>query len=202
MLGLPRQTELNRPLPKREIFAKFKLNAAEKRRFDDNIRRLAIVHEVSPATVNIADGENVNAFYVVLVSQRGPECDPKTIALLSRLIGQNILFVLDYEGKARLAVLRGRVLQSGPKPLDEWEIKLTGLHLDSVWENIIVQVGGVEIAEGHSLDQQIAADAVREKLLRRIEVLERQARNERQPRKKFELVREINQVKNKVDEQL
>jgi hypothetical protein len=50
MLGLPKATELNHPLPKKAIFDKFKPSPTDRQRFDAEIRRLAIVHELSPAT--------------------------------------------------------------------------------------------------------------------------------------------------------
>jgi hypothetical protein len=196
MLGLPKTTEMSRQLPKNAVFDRFKPSTADRQRFDTDIRRLAIAHEVSAATVNIAAGESVTAFYVVLVSLRSAECDKKNLALLSKLIDQNMLFVLEYDGKARLAAYRAdRVVQSDWKPLDEWTLNLTGLNLDSVWENIIAQIGGITIAEGNTLDEQIIIDEERRKLLRRIEQLEKQARRERQPRRKWELAEEIRRQK-------
>ncbi len=188
MFGLPRSTEMNCPLPKKAIFDKFKPKAADRRRFYSEIQRLALVHEVSPATVNSAPGEHVAAFYVVLVHLRAPECDMRNLALLAKLIPQNMLFALEHEGKVRLAVFRaGRVVQSDWKLRDEWNITLTGLSLDAVWENIIAQIGGVEIAEGRTLDEQLAADAEQDKLRRKIERLDKQVWNEKQPRRKWEL---------------
>jgi hypothetical protein len=106
-----------------------------------------------------------------------------------------MLFVLEYEDKARLAVFRaGKVLESEEKPLGEWDIKLSGLNLDSVWDNIIVQIGGVEVSDGKTLDEQITADEERAKLNRRIEQLEKQARSEMQPRRKWELAEEVKQL--------
>ena len=66
--------------------------------------------------------------------------------------------------------------------------------------NIIVQIGGIEIAEGKTLDEQLATDGERDKLLKKIELLERQARSERQPRRKWELVEEIKHLKNTMKE--
>ena len=195
MLGLPKATEISRPLPKKAIFDKFKPRSADRQRFDAEIRRLAIVHELSPATTNIAAGACVGVFYVVLVNLRNAECDKKNLLLLAKQIDQNMLFVLEHEGQARLAVCRaGKVVQSEWKPLDEWGIHLAGLNLDAVWENIIVQIGGVEIAEGKTLDEQLAADEEQSKLLKKIERLEKQARSEKQPRRKWELVEEIKQL--------
>jgi hypothetical protein len=195
MLGLPETTEISRLLPKKTIFDKFKLNTADRQRFDADIKRLAIVGEISPVTSNIAAGDTVKSFYVVLVNLRSAKCDKKNLALLSKLIGQNMLFVLEHDGMARLAVFRaGKVLESGEKPLNDWKVSLTGLNLDSVWENIIVQIGGITIAEGNTLDEQIAADDQRAKTLRHIEQLERQARAEKQPRRKWELAEEAKRL--------
>jgi len=196
MLGLPESTDMNRPLPKKAIFDKFKPSSSDRQRFDSEIRRLAIVNEISPSTTNIAKSENVGSFYVVLVNLRSAECDKKNLELLSKLIPQNLLFVLEYSNTARLAVYRaGRVILSEWKPLNELEVKLTGLNLDTVWENIISQVGGLEIAEGSTLDEQIIAAEERAKLLQRIERLEKQARSEKQPRRKWELVEEVRRLK-------
>ena len=200
MLGLPKATEMSRPLPKKAIFDKFKPPPADRQRFDGEIRRLAIVHEVSPTTTNIAAGESVAAFYVVLVSLKSADCDKKNLLLLAKLIDQKMLFVLEHEGMARLAVCRaGKVIQSDSKQLDGWDIRLTGLNLEAVWENIITQTGGVEIAEGKTLDEQLAADEERGKLLKKIERLEKQARSEKQPRRKWELVEEARRLIKIVD---
>jgi len=196
MLGLPESTDMNRLLPKKAIFDKFKPPSANRQRFDSEIRRLAIVNEVSPTTTNITAGESIGSFYVVLASLRGAECDKKNLVLLSKLIPQNMLFVLEYDDTARLAVYRaGMLLQSERKPLNEWEIKLTGLNLDSVWENVISLIGALEIAEGSTLDEQIIAAEERARLLQRIERLEKQARSEKQPRRKWELVEEARRLR-------
>ena len=136
MIGLPESTEMNRPLPKKAVFDRFKPNFADRQRFDAEIRRLAIVNEVSIATTNIAAGEKVSSFYVVQVSLRDENCGIKNIHFLSKLIAQNMLFVLECNDTARLAVFRaGKVVQSDRKPLEEWEVRLTGLNLDAVWKN-------------------------------------------------------------------
>jgi hypothetical protein len=114
------------------------------------------------------------------------------------LIEQNLLFVLEHEGKAKLAVFRTRLLQTEWIPLQELTIKLAGLNLDVVWENIIIQIGGVEMEQGNTLDKQLAIDKERVKLRQKIGQLERQARSEKQPRRKFELVQEVKDLRQKL----
>ena len=45
MLGLPKATELNKQLPKKAIYAKFKMNTTEKEKIDKDISRITIVNE-------------------------------------------------------------------------------------------------------------------------------------------------------------
>jgi hypothetical protein len=135
---------------------------------------------------------------VVHVSLRNANYGTANIALLSRLIDQNMLFVLEHEGKARLAVYRTKLLQSDWQPVETLQIKLTGLTFDTVWDNIIVQVGGIQIEGDRTIDEQLSLDTERAKLKRQIERLERQARSEKQPRRKWELAEEVKRLKEKL----
>lgn len=67
--------------------------------------------------------------------------------------------------------------------------------MNVVWENIIVQIGGITIAQGNTLGEQIAVNEQKAKLQKEISRLEKLARAERQPKKKFELVQKINKLK-------
>lgn len=195
MLGLPQTTQMNKQLPKKAIYAKFQLNAAAKNKVDADISKISIVHEIAPDKVNIPAGQTVNGFFVLLVTLKRKEYDEKTIGTLSKLIPQNILFVLEHEGQGRLAIYRKKLMQSEWKPTDTQRIELQGLDLDRVWENIVVAIGGVQIEDGRSLDEQIMADEQRQKIEKEIARLEKLARAEKQPKKKFELVQRIGALK-------
>lgn len=196
MLGLPKSTEINKPLPKKAVFDKFKPSPADRKLFDEQINRMAIVAEISPQTVSIAAGTDITAFYVILVMLKVPECDKKNIALLSKLIDQRMVFALQHEDTTRLAVYRTeRVLISDNKPNDAWKLSLSGLDLGTVWENIIAEVGGIDLAGGKKLDETIVANERREKLIKQMASLEKKAMNEKQPRKKWEFAEEIKRLK-------
>ena len=195
MLGLPKSTELNKQLPKKAIYAKFDMNAAAKERFDADISRIAIVNEISPQTVKtVAATEEVPSFYVLLVSLKKRDYDERTVALISRLINQNMLLVLEYKDECRLAIYHTKLLQSDWQKTADCRVQLKGLDLGAVWQNVVIQVGGIEVEEGHSLEQQIAADEQRAKMQAEIERLEKLARKETQPKKKFELVQRIQKL--------
>lgn len=198
MLGLPKTTEMSKQLPKKAIYTKFQMNTAAKEKIDADISRITIVNEIDPNKVNIPSGEDVNSFFVLLVSLKRKEYDEKTISTLSKLIPQNILFVLEYENESRLAIYHTKVMQTAWMPTEEQKVELKGLNLNTVWENIVIAVGGVNLEKGNSLDEQIEINEKKQKLEKEIAKLEKQARAEKQPKKKFELV----QVEKKLKEKL
>lgn len=199
MLGLPKATELSRQLPKKAIYAKFNMNTAAKERFDADISRITIVNEVSPATVAIAAGEEVKSFYVLLVALKRKDYDERVIGQLSRLIEQNMLFVLECGDEAKLAVYHNKVMSTSWSSKDTLAVSLKGLDLDAVWQSIIVQIGEVQIEHGKTLDEQLAIDEKRVKLQREIGKLEKLARAEKQPKKKFEIVAQENALKRQLE---
>ncbi len=195
MLGLPQATELNKQLPKKAIYAKFSMNTAAKDRFDADISRIAIVNEVSPRTVKtLTATEEVPSFYMLLVSLKKKDYDERTVAQLFRLIDQKMLLVLEYQDECRLAIFHTKLIQSDWQKTADCTVTLRGLDLSAVWQNVVTQVGGIQIEEGHSLEQQIAADEQRAKIQKEIARLEKLARKETQPRKKFELVQKIQEL--------
>ena len=198
MLGLPKTTEMSKQLPKKAIYTKFQMNTAAKEKIDADISRITIVNEIAPNKVNIPSGEDVKSFFVLLVSLKRKEYDEKTIATLSKLIPQNILFVLEYENESRLAIYHTKVMQTAWMQTEEQKVELKGLNLDTVWENIVIAVGKVNIEKGNSLDEQIEINEKKQKLEKEIAKLEKQARAEKQPKKKFELVQAEKELKEKL----
>ncbi len=196
MLGLPKATEISKVLPKKAIFDRFKPSPTDRKLFDEQISRLSIVAEISPQTVAIKASAEVSTVYVILVTLKTTDCDKKNISLLSKLIDQRMLFVLQSDVTARLAVYRAeKVLISKSKPIADWKLTLSGLDLEAVWENAIAQISGIDLTGGKDLDMTIAENDHQEKLQKQITTLEKKAMTERQPRKKWELAEELRRLK-------
>ena len=199
MYGLPHTTEIRKQLPKKAIYAKFELKPAQRDGFDADVSRIDIVAVVSPTTVPaIAAGENIKEFYVLVVLLKRKDYEEKNIAMLSKLIPQNLLFALQYEDQTQLAVYHTKLIRSDWKPTDETSISLIGLNLDTVWENIIKDIGEIHVQEGKTLTEQIQEDEKLVKLKRQIEELERKCRTEKQPRKRLELYNRMQEMKKNI----
>ena len=170
MFNLPANTEVNRPLPKKAIYAKFGLKPALRDHFDEDISRLVISHEITSRSVPALATVDISAIYVVTVMLKRRDYDRTNIELLTRLIPQWQLS-------------------------DDAVLSLDGLNLDAAWQSLVTAIGGINIQGENTLTEQILADEEREKLLKQIAALENKMRTTKQPRRKLELYQEIQKLK-------
>lgn len=201
MLNLPKSTEIRKQIPKKLIYQKYpsELSGDKREKFDADISKIVITNEISEHSVNIKATEKVNSIFVVQIELKNKAYNDRNIILISKLFGQRLLLVLHYEDEYQLAIYETKLLKS------EWSkedvnLKLTGLDMTAVWENMVSQVSGIVAEEGNTLDEQISIVAEKEKLLKQIAELERLVRKETQSKKKFEMHQRITEFKKKLEE--
>lgn len=196
MLGLPQSTEVNRTMPKAQLYKKFELKQAQRDAFDADVARMEIVNFIAPQSLPaIAEGTEVKAVFVVDVELKRHDYDTKNIILISKLIPHRIIFALRHEDKVQLAVYHTKLFTGPWQSIQASNLTLSGLNLDVVWQNIVAFVGGLEVADGNSLTEQICVDDERARLVHQIESLERLMRSTAQPRRQREIYSEIKKLK-------
>lgn len=197
MLGLPKSTEIKpKQLPKKAIFEKFALKPAQRDHFDAEISKMVIVNAISQNTLPaLQKGDTVDTIYVIEVVLKRPNFDEKNIQMLSKLIHQKILFALHFEDEVQMAIYHTKLISSSWTKENAIELQLVGTTTDIVWDNLVKTIGGIEVAEGNTLAEQIAINDAREKLRLQILALEVKARQEKQPRKKLEMFNELQKLK-------
>ena len=201
MYGLPQSTITKKQLPKKAIFAKFDLKPSQRDSFDADIARIDIVAVVNPTTVPaIGEGSEIKEFYVLAVQLKQRDFDAKNIALLTKLIPRNIVFALHYEEEVQFAIYHTKLITSNWQLLTPNSSFLTiqGLNLDVVWENIVKNIGSIEVEDGNTLKEQIKADDERAKILKQIEILDKKCHTEKQPRRKLEIFEQIKKLKKQI----
>ena len=197
MLGLPKQTEMNKQLPKTVLYSKFNMNFSERNKIDEDISKMVLVNEITEASINISKGEKVKSFYILYVLLKKKDFNENNIIKISKLIPQNILFVLEHDKQYKLAIYHNKLLQTDWSKEPTIEIK--GLDLDKLWDNIVIQVGNIIIENNNTIDKQMEMDERKDKLLKEIVRLEQKARSEKQPKKKFELVQKKRELEKRYE---
>lgn len=201
MFNLPKNTEVKKQVHKKLLYEKFKkeMNPEKRKEFDADISKIAVINEISPVSVNIPSGENVKSIFVVEIQLKNMGYRENNIILLSKLFGQKLLLALNYENKYKLAAYQTKLIATDWLG-DKFLLNISGLTLDKVWDNFVMQVGGIELSQGNSLDEQIIINGEKEKLERQIEKLEKQAWNEIQPQKKYSMAQRIKEYKKQLEE--
>lgn len=195
MFGLPQKTEVNKQLPKKLIYEKFSMSAKDREAFDRDISKLVISHELSPTTLKIQAGTDIHSCFVVLVELKARKYSEKNIVSITRLIPQTILFALRFGKDIQFAAVVKRFFSTTWMREDEATLSIEGLSIDSIWQNIVIQIGDIKLDGQNTLEQQITINEKQEQLQKHIEQLEKLARKETQPRKKLELFDTIQALK-------
>ncbi|MEE1268419.1 MAG: DUF4391 domain-containing protein [Treponema sp.] len=193
MLGLPESTEVRQFISKAAIYRKFELNNSQASSFDEDIKKITIVNEISSQTVKLS-GSDENSFFVLEVQLKHKNYDKKNIERLSKLIDQNILLVLTYEDEARLAVFKTILHETEWEQLENINLTLTGLSFDALWENVIRTVGGIETQEESTLEEQITSNIEKAKIQKQIDALKKKMKNEKQFNRQIEIKTEIKKL--------
>ena len=198
MLGLPKNTEISKPLHKNKFYQKFNLVSKAQADFDEDVSKITVVNEVSVMSTNIAKGETVDGFFVVHVLLKKENFSEKNISLIAKFLPRKILMVLEFDGNATLAIYETKLLRNEWQPIDDISITLQGLNFDEVWSNIVHTVQGGEWNEELTVTENVQHQTEIENIIKEIARLEKQIKNEKQPKKKFELVQKLKKLKEKL----
>lgn len=199
MLGLPKSTETSKQLPKKAIYSKFNLKTAAKEKIDADISRITIVNEVTSSKLNICEGKIVNSFFVLHVIMKRKDYNDSSIITLTKIIPQNLILVLNYKEENKVVINYNKLIQTGWLNKESFKLDLIGFDFDNIWDNIVIQVGDIKLEKGNSLEEQIEIDKQKEKLAKNIELIEKKAKKEKQPLKKFEIYQELQKLKKEME---
>lgn len=207
MFSLPKSTEFNKRIPKQKFYENIMVTPVLKRIFVDQIKVIYWRNKVSASTVNLAPGKIVTEVEVLEVKLANAPLEEAVLRQIDREIPYHIIFLLEYEGKYQAwtsykeASSGNTAFKVGTYYHTEWlqeeelPIHIDGLDLDAVYENFVRQISGFVFEEGHTLNEQIALNDQRTKLQKEIDKLEKQARAEKQPKRKLELAQDVKKRK-------
>mgnify|MGYP002508496082 CR=1 FL=1 len=202
MFDLPKATEIRKPIHKKLIYSKFpmRLKGESRSSFDEEISKIVVTNEISPVSISIKEGVQVSSVFVLQVELRQRIYSEKNIISIAKMFGQNVLLVLHHGEQYQFAIYETTLFHSEWQTADKLQIRLKGLDMDAVWENLVMLVSGIEVRPGNSLDEQIALEMEKDTLRKKIEELEKRARRELQSKKKFEMFQRLKEYQARLDE--
>ena len=214
-MHLPQSTELNRRIPKQKFYENLTLTPQVKRGYIDGIKLIYWRNKLAEDTVHIPKGEKVAEIEVFEIKLSGPALDEAVLRQIDKEIPYHILFLLSFEGRVQ-AWIGYKEASAGVNSFKvsryyhtDWQaeaelsLRLEGLTLDAVYENLVRQIAGSSLEPETenpelSLGETIALTEKREKLQKEIARLEKMAWGEKQPKKKYELAQEIKALRERL----
>ena len=205
----PKPTEFNKRIPKQKLYEHLDLTPQVKRGFVEGIKLIYWRNKLAEDTVHIPKGEQVTEIEVFEIRLSGPTLDEAVLRQIDKEIPYHILFLLTYEGKTQAWIgykessagvnsfKVNRYYHTDWMQEDELPLRLEGLSLDAVYENLVRQIAGDALSDTTEADlaQAITQSEKREKLQKEIARLEKLAWAEKQPKKKYELVKKLQDLK-------
>lgn len=197
MLGLPQSTEYNKRIPKQKFYENLTLTPQVKRGFIDGIKLIYWRNKLAEDTVHIPKGERVTEIEVFEIKLSGPALDEAVLRQIDKEIPYHILFLLSFEGRVQ-AWIGYKEASAGINSFkvsqyyhtewmqeDELPLRLEGLTLDAVYENLVQQIAGPNLrrktgGEELTLTEIIAREQKRKELERKIAASEAKIRKEKQ----------------------
>ena len=206
MLNFPNSTEFNKRIPKQKFYDNLSVTPALRKVFTEQIKVIYWRNKIAHTTVNLATSDSVTEIEVFEIQLNTPELDESVLRQIDQKIPYHILFLLEYSGQYRAVIGYKEASMSGKTAFkvdhyystdwtdkDSLTVHLDGLSMDSVYENFVRQIAGKALTgeNGTTLKESIEQQKRREQIEKQIATLEAKIRKEKQPKKKFELVQQM-----------
>lgn len=214
MITFPKSTLVGKTVPKAAFYKNLEVNARMKQRFVDDVASVTWVAKIAPSTLNVADGKTVHEITVFRMVLKNSEVPSDVLMLIDKQMPRHTVFVLQHEGKCCLYVNYKEWHDAEQRQFDivktyqtAWMkdadivLAIEGSTMDAVFSSFVRQIaGGLLNANRTDLHTAVMADKEREQLQKSINILERQMRKEKQPRKRFEMHQRLVIMKAKLNQ--
>lgn len=193
------KSQINKFIPKNALLENSKASQSTITTFNEDIKKIRIINQLSPSTIHIDEGNAIKSIFFIEVELKHKDYRKSSIQLLDKLINQSKIMVLTFENEYKLVVNKLNLIEGKWLSQEDFNLQIEGLNLDKVYENFIRQIGNIEAEENKNIEDQIKQKEEKKKLLKQIQRLEKQAYKETQPRKKFELKKEIDRLRGELN---
>ena len=215
MLGLSKATEFNRRIPKAKFYENINITPSLKRLFVDHVKTIYWRNKIASTTTNLSVGKYVTEIEVFEVNLNSPQVDIDLLKCIDSVIPYHILYILEYNGKYQAWIGYKETMDIYKKRskvdryyhtnwFEETElvVRLEGLNLDDVYENLVRQIAGDKLqsdSSTESLKQSVERDKEIETLQKQISILQNKIRKEKQLNKQIEINTELKKLRSALE---
>lgn len=191
MLTFPSKATVGRIMPKEVFYKRLTLSSELREKFVTDVKRIVLEYKLAPDTLNVKKDGEISEILVLSIDQKNQDMDYRLVEAIARQNAHKLLFLLKFQDQGQLALYYSKLYKTGWMPLSDHKLDARGLNLDKIWEGFIEQIAlhkdVVSACESLSVSEKLKKQDTILKLKKEIAKLERLSRNEKQPKKRFEL---------------
>lgn len=208
MFELNSKTYVNKEFKIREIFKMIKADKATR----DNaacIEKIILINVISEQTLNIKSDDNCKEIYIFNIILNEKTIPLEFIKELDKFIELHTYFIFLYEDEIKELCIyksigngkikRGNIYESDWQSEEFIELPYC-LNINEIYDNLILNIVPLKARINEDIRSFLERFDTIEKLKKEINTLEKKAFKESQPRKKFDLGRQIRIEKEKLQE--
>lgn len=204
----PSSTILDKPIPKAKFYDKLSVSAAMKRKFVEEVESIVWRNKLSANTLNVQAGERVIEIDVIEMELKSHAVSDAVLKVIDNGVPHHILYLLHHDddwqaaigykeiGKTVISLTVKEYYRTHWTAFDHLHLLIEGMTMDDVFDNFVRQINASLPAEStNTLREDLEEQERRESIQRRIDLLTKKMRAEKQEHRKFELFQQIKQLK-------
>lgn len=205
MIEFPSLTVVEKRLPKEAFYANLSLANSIKEKFVSDIDKIWVQNSLTAKILHLDSSAEIKEILVLRLAMKKQDCEPKILETIARQNKHQLIFLLQYEAMGMLAVYYHKLYQSPWCPIVNLHLEIRGFTLDEIWTHFLEQIALQHESRNSetdtlSIDERLQRQETIQKLEKQIRTLEKAARHEQQPKKRFTLYTKLQQVKKALED--
>lgn len=186
-------------MPKEIFYKRLTLSSELREKFVSDVKRIVMEHKLAPDTLNLDEDGEVSEILVISIELKKQDLDYRIVENIARQNTHKLLFLLKFNEEGQLVLYFNKIYKTSWKSLEEINLKINGNNIESIWEGFIEQIALKEEVgfanDNLSVTEKLEKQSYIVKMQKEINKLERLSRNEKQPKKRFELFTSLQELK-------
>lgn len=199
MLGLPRQTEIVKLLPKESFYKNIGISNEVKARFVSDIKKITITNILSTKTLNVEDGSETKEIIVLLMELKVKNYDKRIIETIAKQNQHSLLFHMQYESEHQQLVWIDKLYENEWKTEVDYIIPINGFNIDEIWKGIVLHIVGLDSRNKNSLSDTLLIKDEMCRIKKQIDNLQKKVITEKQANKQFEMSARLKEYRKRLN---
>lgn len=201
MFNLPKATAVNRRVTKEKIYSNSSLTTQVKDLFKTQVDLIMWRNKLASSTIPVTPGKNVTEIQIFEITTRQKGLDKRVLSAITKAIPYKIVFVLKFNNELQVcAEVAGVFYNTAWLDYEKLSLKIEGLNLDEVYENLVRQVARGRLDTKGDITKAVERDKKMQKLIRDIAALEKKVTLEKQFNKQVALNNELKRLRKELEE--